>query len=42
MRAIIALTMAATVLGLGGRFHHRQVYSEEVLAPPPVAHPPIK
>jgi hypothetical protein len=41
MRAIIALTVAVTALGLGGCFHH-QVYSEEVLAPPPVAHPSIK
>jgi LPS O-antigen subunit length determinant protein (WzzB/FepE family) len=42
MRTIMALTLAATVLGLGGCFHHRQVYTEEVLTPPPVAHPPFK
>jgi hypothetical protein len=42
MRAIIALAMAAAVIALGGCFHHRQVYSDEVLAPPPLPHPPIK
>ena len=42
MRAIMALAMAAAVIALGGCFHHRQVYSEEVLAPPPLPHPPIK
>jgi hypothetical protein len=42
MRVFFALTLAATIAGLGGCFHHRQAYTEEVLAPPPVAHPPIK
>jgi hypothetical protein len=37
---LIAALLLAASLGLGGCFHHQQVYVAEPL--PPLSHPPLK
>jgi len=39
---LAAALLIAASLGLGGCFHHQQVYVAEPLPPPPLGHPPLK